>query len=230
MTAPEDDPDLAAAELVLGLVGGEEAAALRARWHGDARFAAALDRWQRWAASLADAPPIAPSDRVWRIIAAKLPGNDNRAGARWRAAAIAASLVAALLGLREITRPGPVEVPVPVPLVRQAPPPLVAVLAGKRGVVSVSLDPQSGRLATLVHGIDPGRGAVELWVIPADGRPRALGVLPQNGAGWRQAPRGTPDFLRAGATLAVSLEPAGGSPTGLPTGPVVATGTLQQVG
>jgi anti-sigma-K factor RskA len=29
--------------------------------------------------------------------------------------------------------------------------------------------------------------------------------------------------------LAVSLEPAGGSPTGKPTGPVLYTGTIQQI-
>ncbi|MEO1162117.1 MAG: anti-sigma factor, partial [Pseudomonadota bacterium] len=33
--------------------------------------------------------------------------------------------------------------------------------------------------------------------------------------------------LGDGITLAVSLEPAGGSPTGTPTGPVIATGKLQ---
>ena len=33
-------------------------------------------------------------------------------------------------------------------------------------------------------------------------------------------------MLQAGAMLAVSLEPPGGSPTGQPTGPVVSTGKL----
>ena len=36
-----------------------------------------------------------------------------------------------------------------------------------------------------------------------------------------QAPR-----LRAGAKLAVSVEPAGGSPTGAPTGPVILVGDI----
>jgi anti-sigma-K factor RskA len=34
--------------------------------------------------------------------------------------------------------------------------------------------------------------------------------------------------LREGATLAVSVEPVGGSPTGLPTGPVIASGKLER--
>jgi anti-sigma-K factor RskA len=32
--------------------------------------------------------------------------------------------------------------------------------------------------------------------------------------------------LKPGATLAVSVEPVGGSPTGQPTGPVILTGKL----
>jgi anti-sigma-K factor RskA len=34
--------------------------------------------------------------------------------------------------------------------------------------------------------------------------------------------------LHSGATLAISVEPAGGSPTGSPTGPVVASGKLER--
>jgi anti-sigma-K factor RskA len=36
-----------------------------------------------------------------------------------------------------------------------------------------------------------------------------------------------PKGMSAGATLAISIEPPGGSPTGLPTGPVVFTGVLK---
>ncbi len=42
----------------------------------------------------------------------------------------------------------------------------------------------------------------------------------------------SPDLLRlasAGAKLAVSLEPEGGSPTGSPTGPVIAVGALARI-
>jgi anti-sigma-K factor RskA len=35
--------------------------------------------------------------------------------------------------------------------------------------------------------------------------------------------------LEQGAVLAVSVEPPGGSPTGQPTGPVVATGDLKNI-
>ena len=35
------------------------------------------------------------------------------------------------------------------------------------------------------------------------------------------------ELMRQGATIAISVEPPGGSPTGAPTGPVIASGTLQ---
>ena len=68
--------------------------------------------------------------------------------------------------------------------------------------------------------------AFELWLIPVgETTPRSLArpssqpiklTIPPDLAG-----RLTPD-----ATLAVSLEPPGGSPTGAPTGPVIAAGKL----
>jgi anti-sigma-K factor RskA len=36
------------------------------------------------------------------------------------------------------------------------------------------------------------------------------------------------ELLQQGATIAISVEPPGGSPTGKPTGPVVASGSLEQ--
>ena len=35
-------------------------------------------------------------------------------------------------------------------------------------------------------------------------------------------------LLQQGATIAISVEPPGGSPTGAPTGPVVASGSLSE--
>ena len=46
--------------------------------------------------------------------------------------------------------------------------------------------------------------------------------------GWHPAPAAAARALQPGVTLAVSLEPQGGSKTGLPTGPVVLTGKLAQ--
>ena len=66
----------------------------------------------------------------------------------------------------------------------------------------------------------------ELWLIPAEGGdPISLGVLGALDA-HVVVPESQRQRLRTGATLAVSVEPAGGSPTGKPTGPVVLTGRI----
>ena len=59
--------------------------------------------------------------------------------------------------------------------------------------------------------------------IPGDGVPRSLGLLADGGGTIALPPGIAP---APGEALAVSLEPAGGSPTGAPTGPVVASGQL----
>jgi anti-sigma-K factor RskA len=67
----------------------------------------------------------------------------------------------------------------------------------------------------------------ELWVIPKEGgAPLSLAVLGRLDARL-VVPQGHRKRLQAGATLAVSVEPAGGSPTGAPTGPVIMTGAIQ---
>lgn len=78
---------------------------------------------------------------------------------------------------------------------------------------------------------NPGlRKAFELWMLPENGAsPRSVGLLPVSGE--KTLPLDSPllDVLLKTNTLAVSLEPAGGSPTGLPTGPVVYTGKINSI-
>ena len=65
----------------------------------------------------------------------------------------------------------------------------------------------------------------ELWVIPEGGTPLSLAVLGQLD-GTLQVPEGHRGQLRKGAVLAITVEPAGGSPTGAPTGPVILSGAI----
>jgi anti-sigma-K factor RskA len=66
----------------------------------------------------------------------------------------------------------------------------------------------------------------ELWLIPMGQPPVSLGVLPATTTASVAVPAALRVALAAGA-LAVSDEPAGGSPTGLPTGAVLATALLR---
>jgi anti-sigma-K factor RskA len=89
---------------------------------------------------------------------------------------------------------------------------------------TMSLAPERGRMNIAASGeyAKLGNHSLELWVITADG-PVALGVLPVSGTAVLTMPAN----LGSGGdtmTLAVSLEPVGGSPTGKPTGPVLTSG------
>jgi anti-sigma-K factor RskA len=168
-----------------------------------------------------------PPARVWRAVEQRLalPQEASpRPGwlsslAFWRGAALAgaalagASLAAAAV-LYVAARPGP------------APPDVVAILSDDKG------DPAWIALGRTRDGdvdVAPIRSvaidaahAFELWAIK-DGKPHPLGLL---------APRpGRPltvqaSLMPADGVLAISLEPSGGSPTGLPTGPVQYKGAV----
>ena len=88
------------------------------------------------------------------------------------------------------------------------------------------LDAESGRLTLTPVSLPPAGPDqdMELWLLPPGEAPRSLGLLTPAG-GERDLAREDLETL-AGAALAVSLEPAGGSPTGQPTGPVLYHGPI----
>ncbi|MFJ5284872.1 anti-sigma factor domain-containing protein [Pseudomonas sp. NPDC088429] len=68
--------------------------------------------------------------------------------------------------------------------------------------------------------------SLELWAIPADGKPISLGMIPAGGKGKVELSEAQRGLIGQPIALAVSLEPKGGSPTGQPTGPVLYQGAL----
>ena len=121
-----------------------------------------------------------------------------------------------------------VEVPVPSPRPAQ----YVAVLqrdaASPAFLLTFDLDNRVMTVRTV--GAEQQRGkSYELWIIATkDPTPRSLGVIgTEEFSIRRQLARYDAATINS-ATYAVSIEPVGGSPTGLPTGPVVYTGKLIQ--
>ncbi len=229
-----------AAELVLGLLDASEHAAARARLLTDRDFAVEVAYWQAWLMPLVHAAPdVAPPDtlepKVMAAIEGDVPGAATRRGG-WRGLAFAvvaaaAAIVALLLG--------PLHTPTPVP------PPRSAVSAPLLAALAVPADQQATGRAALAAAVDagpgvvrvspvaavPSRRAAELWAIGADGAaPVSLGLLAANGSTRITVPVAARRLLRAGTTLAVSIEPVGGSMTGAPTGPVVAAGVIAAAG
>ncbi len=121
----------------------------------------------------------------------------------------------------------------PIPVVALSPsPPMVAMLNDQQQSAKVvaSWDPSTRQLVLAVAGDMPVSAghSHELWVIPSGGKPRSLGTMPGTKRMHMRLAQSLADLLKEGATVAISLEPQGGSPTGAPTGPVVAAGQLTQ--
>jgi anti-sigma-K factor RskA len=233
MTVTPDD-DFAAAEYALGTLDPGERATLAARRLREPDLDEAIRAWEARLAPLAEAAPAIepPGDYLAAIearIRAAPPAPDGsvialrRSVTRWRAAAIAASVVAAMLAIgfavRETTR-------------EAVPHEYVAILqkdaASPAVEVTVNLDTRELTVRPVAAQPPPGK-AYELWIIDAKlGAPRSLGVI---GEGGRAANLSAYDpAVVAGATYAVTVEPPGGSPTGQPSGAQVFVGKLILVG
>lgn len=222
------EDEVTAAELAIGLLEGEERAAALRRVLAEPDFAAAVELWRsRFAALFADYPEIEPPE--WIGVRLGRIGADTRP---WRWATAGASLLAASLALALVLRPAEVPRPAPRPAIA-APVTFAAAMTpaeGQEGSAFAALYDASRGQVRVPARIDVPTGRVaELWRIGGDGVPHPLGLLGREGTTALRLSAADRDALAAGATLAISIEPEGGSPTGLPTGPVVATGPLTRI-
>ncbi len=215
----EREGALTAAELALGVLDGEEKAAAMRRVLADPEFAREVERWRRhFAEMLAEVDAVEPPDGMFaRIEMALWP----RRGSRFFWPAIAAALAASLI-LALVMRPAANTQPAaPAPT-------LVATLdpAMKGASIPAVYDPSRGVIKIAVIGaIEPGRSN-ELWLIGHDGIPRSLGLLKTNAGSTVSVSEANRSAIVAGTKLAISGEPAGGSPSGQPTGPILAIGAF----
>jgi len=218
-----------AAQYALGSLPARVRARLAKVARRDPPVAQAIAEWEQRLASLAAAVPgVAPPPRVWTRIVARLGlAPPAPIASWWDRVSIWRSLTAA--GFAAALALG-------VALYSQRPvaePPLVAVLAGPDGKPALIASAARRDAFLLVKSVgaapvDPGK-ALELWMLPQGRPPRSLGVLPA-GAVVRLPLAAPSDAVLAGIpALAVSLEPAGGSPTGLPTGPVLYSGAIERM-
>ena len=223
---PGDLPEaeILAAEYALGVLGGAERAAAALRVAQDQAFARMVDAWQeRLAPWAGEVEETAPPPQVWDRIAAALPAQAQpRAGlwhslAFWRglslaSGALAAACVAALVYFGTLTQPAPL---------------LATIDGGGHSHFVATIDAGRGTVAVVPAAFAADATRVpELWLIPADGRPRPLGLLRADRTVTIAIPPALAPHATRDAVLAVSLEPPGGSPTGQPTGPVIASGKL----
>ncbi len=238
--------DRLAAEYVIGTLRG----AARRRFSGllGASLGArrSVSFWENRLAALAlQLKPVQPPRNVWLGIEQRLqftskvsvasPEQDADSPPQpvlWQALAAGFAAAAIGLGAWMLTHPSTVtvttvetEIPTPVQ------PAYVAVVADAMAqpIWLLSAYPNAGTLQARAINVAPlaNNQAYELWMLPNGGAaPVSLGLLPMTGDTQLPLDAQRNAILANTGTLAVSLEPAGGSPTGAPTGPVVYTAPL----
>ena len=241
MTDPGIDTDdgLLAAELALRLLEGDALQDARRREATEPAFAAEVAAWhERLAALLTNVAPVEPDAAMWGRVSAALALRDPRNNVVelrrkvrfWRASAAALTAIAAslLLGLG-LRNTESVQPPSTTVVPRQM---LIAAIDGEGAppLAVISLDRTDKSLIITPAALTPVPGhSHELWIVPAAGDPRSLGLLQPGPARRITLADDLAGLLSVGSTLAVSAEDEGGSRTGLPQGVIVATGTLRPV-
>lgn len=226
-----DDHKELAGEYALGVLTGGELRRARALLRTDEAFRAEVACWTgRLAPMLDDVSTAAPPAALWNRIDGALPAAPDatnvvqlgRRVALWRGVSAAMTAVAAALALLLLFRPDAIQ--------PQVGPPMVAMLGDQQQQMRVvaSWNPTGRQLVLAAAGAMPAdpKHSHELWIIPSGGKPRSLGTMPGKQMHMQLADA-LADLMREGATIAITVEPPGGSPTGNPTGPIVASGKLE---
>jgi anti-sigma-K factor RskA len=220
------------AEYVLGLLSPSEHDRVHRLIEDDQALRAERDFWvSRFSALNEGYEDVPAPDRLWAGIEARAFG-DTRSPAKtgfwesllvWRGIAAGALAVAvAAIGFNLLQ---------PQPDVSSLTTQLVAALEEEGSNVKfVALYDGTGhvRLTALSGDAVPEKD-FELWAIQGGNNPVSMGVIPAN---QRSTVSIAPEVMAgwgAGSVLAITLEPKGGSPSGAPTGPIVAKGAVQQI-
>jgi anti-sigma-K factor RskA len=227
MTRLTEDDIALAGEFALGLLDPAAEAQAHARIATDADFAAEVEAWRTRLAPMLDSGDVAAPVDGWNRIAAALPretGQDGGDAGPWKWATGFSALAAALFAALYFMQPSPVAPPAPTA-------PLVAALGSETGnaAITARYDAGSGELLLTPVALDTGRLYPELWVIPADGKARSLGMMATDKPTQVTVNAELRAYMEQGATLAITPEPQGGAPGGKATGPVIASGKITTI-
>jgi len=223
--------EIISGEYVLGILSEEDRRRVEARIASDPKFANQVRRWQTNLADFNDDyRDVKPSPELYNKIEARLFGVEQSRGRTgllgavwdsvllWRGLTVAALVLAAAIGVADR-----MTFFLPPPAAK----PLVAELTGMDSPISLvaTYDFTSGRLSVTPAALRQEQPkSLEVWLIEDGKEPASLGVLPDNGKGDIQITADMRKQFAAGKTIAITVEPFGGSPEGKPTGPVIALG------
>lgn len=209
--SPAEDADVLAAEYVLGVLSFEDRLAAETRLKSDDDFGVRVARWVLHFEALNDEYESTPAPNLLPQIEARLFGRQQSKKRSWWGFIAGAGAAAALAVAVVLVLPS-----------QSSKPELTASLAADAQTLAFNASYADGILTLArTSGTDAVAGRdYELWVIVGEAAPVSLGVI--NAATTSLSL----DALAPGSVLAITLEPAGGSPTGGPTGPVLISGVI----
>ena len=216
-----DNPELLdrlASEYVLGTMRGAARRRFERILRETPEARAAVAEWENRLAGLTTAlPEQTPSAAVWRGIEARIHPQSTTNQGFWRGWAIFTSIALAIVSALFVleTTQTPQLDDREVAFVNEA---------NSTPLWVVSMDFNTGELSTRAVSAEALEldQEYQLWMLPEQGDPQSLGLMPVNGEQTVQAfSPALLDLLRNAKGLAVSIEPPGGSPISTPTGPVV---------
>ena len=227
--------DLLAAEYVLGVLPADERQIASGRIDAETGFARLVDSWEVHLSPMAAAyaevePPATVKPAIDRRLFSSTAASTTAApsGSLWASLAFWRGLTAAALAALVLYVAVPyVRPPVVVPQER-----LVASLTADGSDVKYLVVYDAARRdvgLSLVSGERAAGKDFELWMIEGKNAPVSMGIIPAGQTTHIPVTPAVQQKLAQGAVLAVSVEPTGGSPTGQPTGPVVAAGDLKGI-
>ncbi len=226
MTILNEEDIAFAGEYTLGLLSPADQAIAASRIATDHDFAQEVEAWNVRLLPLLGKAEVAPSAQLWQNISASLPADSiqdrgNGMLRIWQGIAALSSVAAAVLAVIAFQPSGEKIAPV-------AAPPLIAALGSETGssAVTVRYDPQKGQMLLTPVSLKTGNLYPELWVVPADGKARSLGMLRGDGPSVVAVSAEMQKYMGEGATLAITPEPRTGAPDGKATGAIIASGKI----
>lgn len=239
---PELLPALAG-EYVLGSLKGPARRRFERLLAAESAAQVEVARWQARLQPLADRlEPVEPARRVWKRIEARLDAPARVAppvaaagvlgelvSAWWRRLALASSAVAGILvAVLFLRAPAPERAPQSVAVAPAWDMWSVLLSADNKPQIIVCAEKSKRYLWVMVNRPQTVAAdrSLELWMLPEGGEPRSLGLVPVDGVHKIELATTVGERLGQVPALAISLEPAGGSTTGRPTGPVLYTGSV----
>lgn len=229
----EDGRNALVAEYVLGLLDQSEHQRVGALIDADPQLRRERDFWiSRFGALNDDYQEIPAPAHLREAIEARVFGETTRPQgmtALWTNLALWRSLAAGALAIAVIAIG--VNLFAPRPSASILTTQLVAALEQEGSAVKfVALYDGAGNVRlTALSGEPVPNKDFELWAIQGGNAPVSMGIIPANARSAVSVPTVVMKGLGVGSVLAITLEPKGGSPSGAPTGPIVAKGAVTKI-